>query len=261
MSDVSNSSAFARGFIWVFTMARSVFGAMFVVVYTVVMSLPVMLMGALGWHPVATVFMRGWAVLLLAIFGIRAEIEGSEHLPVAGGGIITFNHQSHFDIPILMVSGIRFSHLIRFGAKIELFSIPFFGVAMRAVGCLPIVRENRAEVMRIYKDAEWRFKQNFLFCLAPEGTRQNEPRLGRFKKGPFIFAINAQVPIIPAVIKGTHAVMPKHSLRVNVGRLSRTLHLRYLAPVSTAGLNIHDVDQLVEKVREAMVNAYAELPN
>src|SRR5690606_17085370 len=106
---------------------------------------------------------------------------------------------------------------IRFGAKIELFKIPFFGRAMRAVGTLPIARENRAGVFKIYKEAERQFSRDVIFVLAPEGTRQKEPRIGRFKKGPFIFAINARVPIIPAVLRGAHEVLPKKSLLVNVG--------------------------------------------
>ena len=239
------------------TRLRSLLGIAFVVPFTAVLSTVTILSSFLGVQRIPTEIMRFWARWTLFVFGIKVQISGEENLPEAGGGIVTFNHQSHFDIPVLMRSTRKH---IRFGAKIELFKIPFFGPAMRSVGTLPIARDNRAEVMRIYKDAEARFKNNTLFVLAPEGTRQVEPQIGKFKKGPFNFALNAGVPIIPVVIKGAHAVLPKKSLTVNVGRLSRTIYVRYLPPIVTKGLGPEALETVLEKARAAMTESYANLP-
>lgn len=237
-----------------FTRARSVFGIAFLIPYTFVCSIGVIFVSFLGLHDLASTLTRGWAGVVLWMFGIRVDIRGEENLPETGGGIVLFNHQSLFDIPVLMVSSEK---NIRFGAKIELFKIPFFGAAMRACGTLPIARENRSEVMRIYKDAEVKFRDNWIFILAPEGTRQKEPMIGRFKKGPFIFAINAQVPLIPVVIKGAHPVLPKKSLAVNVGRMTSVITAEFLPPVSTKGESTSDIDGLVERVRQSVVEKYA----
>lgn len=233
---------------------RSILGTLFNVPFTIGYSLIVIIAGLLNLQNFATQLMRVWAGIVMSIYGIKVEHSGNQYLPDQNGGIIVFNHQSHFDIPAIMISTQR---NIRFGAKIELFKIPFFGKAMRRVGTLPIARDNRNEVLKIYREAEARLKENTLFVLAPEGTRQKEPVLGRFKKGPFLFAINAQVPIIPCVIRGAHAVLPKSSWGINLGALSRRIEIEYLPPFSTDGLTASDVASLVEKTREKMAAAYA----
>jgi 1-acyl-sn-glycerol-3-phosphate acyltransferase len=242
------------------THLRSFFGILFAIPYTIFWSLIVIGIGALGYDRAATALIPRWSRILLAIFGIRVHCRGEDHLPAKGGGIVVFNHQSLFDIPVLMSTT---GKNIRFGAKIELFKIPFFGAAMRAGGTLPIARDNRSEVMKLYKESEARFARDILFVLAPEGTRQVEPEIGRFKKGPFIFALNGGVPVIPAVIKGAHHVLPKKSLGVNLGKWIRDTQVEYLAPVQPAKVTppaeTREADALMNQVRALMVESYARL--
>lgn len=240
-----------------FTRVRSAFGILIGSLFTLFCSLLVIMASLLGQHRLATELIHFWASFCLKLFGIGVAARGEENLPSEGGGIIVFNHQSLFDIPVIICSTRK---NIRFGAKIELFRIPLFGAAMRACGTLPIARENRNKVFKIYKEAEARFQMNTLFVLAPEGTRQKEPLIGRFKKGPFFFAMNAGVPIIPVVLKGTHAVLPKKSVTVNIGRAYREIQVEYLPPVSTKGTTPENLEELVGRVRDAMVEAYARLP-
>ncbi|MES2964122.1 MAG: lysophospholipid acyltransferase family protein [Bdellovibrionota bacterium] len=240
-----------------FTHVRSLLGIVFIVPYTAVCACFVVLTGSLGLDKLATRLVKGWGDVLLFIFGIKIVAEGEGNLPARGGAIIVFNHQSHFDIPAICTMTTK---NIRFGAKIELFKIPMFGAAMRAVGTLPIARENRTDVFRVYKEAEARFAKDFIFVLAPEGTRQSEPKLGRFKKGPFLFARNAGVPIVPVVIKGAHAVLPKKSLGINIGRWSRTVYVKVLPPVDSKPFEAANLEPFVEAVRVKMVEAYDKLP-
>lgn len=245
-----------RVFVYLVTYLRALLGIVVLTLYTALCSIVCIVVAFLGQRDLCTTIIGHWASVVLGAFGIRSEIKGEVNLPEKGGGIIVFNHQSLFDIPILMTSTKKH---IRFGAKIELFRIPFFGRAMRAVGTLPIARENRSEVLKIYKEAAVQFHHDTIFCLAPEGTRQKEPQIGRFKKGPFIFAINAGVPIIPVVIRGAHEVLPKKSLLVNVGRWSRTIYVEFLPPVPTAGLSPEkNLETLVDQVRSSMELAYLE---
>ncbi len=242
----------------VFTQVRSVVGILFTIPFTALWSVIVACIGIMGFSELATAMMRTWGRTLLFVFGIRLKIIGEELLPSKGGGIVVFNHQSLFDIPILMASTCK---PIRFGAKIELFRIPLFSAAMRGVGTLPIVRTNHNEVLRVYKEAQKRFAMNTLFVLAPEGTRQSKAEIGRFKNGPFYFAVNAGVPIIPAVIKGAFPVLPKQSLNINIGRWSRTIHLQYLAMIVTKGVPPEEkLSAINESVRTRMVDCYANLP-
>src|SRR5262249_3071730 len=142
-----------------------------------------------------------WAKPLLWVSGVKLEIRGRENVAQGGKGfLILFNHSSNYDIPVLFC----FPRSFRFGAKVELFKIPFFGRAMKMCGVLPIDRGNREKVMQVYENAISRVEKGECFALAPEGTRQNQPRIGSFKRGPFEFALNAKMDVVPVVIAGTY---------------------------------------------------------
>lgn len=195
-----------------------------------------------------------WASCLLALAGVRVKVEGLENLP-SGGAIFLFNHTSHFDIPVVHKA---IPKTLRFGAKIELFKIPFFGPAMKSFGVLPIVRHKRDEVLKVYQESIEKVKSGFSYILAPEGTRQSGEELGPFKAGPFIFAIEGQIDLVPILLIDVHAVMPKGRLLPNTDRWSRTVKVVILKPVSTQGYTLETRGELQEKVRQIMVQAYNE---
>ena len=259
-----------------YTLVRGLFGMLLVPILTIYTSLIVIYHGMFKRDDRITFHMWLWSRLVLTYFGVRVLAEGFENIPKKGGGILVFNHQSHFDIPAITGSSRR---LIRYGAKIELFKIPFFGPAIRVAGCLPIARDNRKEVFRIYEEAAKKFEQGICYALAPEGTRQPTPEIANFKKGPFIFAVNAGVPVIPVVVEGADRVMPKGSLIPNLGRLHRTVRVRVLPPVyarpelaqalepdanatpvsSSASAASPVVMDILNRTREIMLGAYADL--
>ncbi|MFM6927243.1 MAG: lysophospholipid acyltransferase family protein [Bdellovibrio sp.] len=189
-----------------------------------------------------------WTRPLCWVFGVKVVVKGLENRP-KGGYIYVFNHTSFFDI--FAMSGWLGS--FRFGAKIELFKIPIFGMAMRRAGILPIARHRREEVFKVYKAAEERVARGERFALAPEGTRQKTEQLGSFKSGPFVLAINAKAPIVPVVIKGAAAIMPKGHWIPNWGVWSRTITLEVLPAVDVTEYTIENRPQLQERVRNMML--------
>lgn len=231
------------------TYVRAAFGLVFNILSTLFFSAIVFTLGFLGRQRAATAAIHLWSWVSLSSFGIRLVVEGEENIPRTGGGIIVFNHQSHLDIPALTLAT---KQQLRFGAKIELFSIPVFGAAMNSIGTLKIARDNRNEVLRIYREASARFEQGILFVLAPEGTRQREPRIGRFKKGPFVFALHAGVPIVPAVIKGAFEVLPPSTVMINLGKWRRTIRVKFLEPIDSKQYSTETLDKFVEETRSRM---------
>jgi 1-acyl-sn-glycerol-3-phosphate acyltransferase len=188
-----------------------------------------------------------WSRPILWLSGVRLVIRGREHLDMGGKGfLILFNHSSNYDIPVLFC----FPRSFRYGAKVELFKIPFFGRAMKVCGVLPIDRGNREKVMQVYENAIARVEKGESFALAPEGTRQHQPRIGSFKRGPFEFALNARMDIVPAVLAGVYEVLPKRAVFVNMGRWRRTVIMEILPRVPTQGLDPSKLDELVQKVRK-----------
>ena len=194
-----------------------------------------------------------WARPILWMAGVKLEIRGGENvLPGGKGFLILFNHSSNFDIPVLFM----FPRSFRFGAKVELFKIPFFGKAMAMCGVLPIDRGNRNKVMRVYDSAIARVEKGECFALAPEGTRQNEPRIGTFKRGPFDFALNAKADLVPVVLAGVYEVLPKKTVWVNMGRWKRKVIMEILPKVPTQNLTLETMDPVVQKVRADMESTF-----
>jgi 1-acyl-sn-glycerol-3-phosphate acyltransferase len=207
---------------------------------------------AIDW---AIIYM--WSLPLVWAGGARVEVRGSDTVSDSKKGfLILFNHSSLIDIPVLYA---YFPRSFRFGAKIELFKIPFFGKAMELCGVLPIDRRNRNKVMKVYENAVARVENGEAFALAPEGTRQKMAELGKFKRGPFEFAINAQMDIVPVVLAGAYDTLPKDALLLGAGRWRHKIIMQILPRVSTAGATIEKVEEFVEKVRNQMDPVFRQL--
>ncbi len=187
-----------------------------------------------------------WSSAVLWVVGIKIRIHGMEN---ANGGprIFASNHVSWFDVPSLASTLPR----NRFVAKSELFKVPIFGRAMRAAGMIEIQRDNRKAAFGAYDVAAERIRGGKSVVVFPEGTRGYAYPLRPFKKGPFVLAIAAGVPIVPIILHGTIEVMPKGSLWVHSG----TIDIHLLEPIPTTGVDYDHRDTLMKTVRARMAEA------
>ena len=195
---------------------------------------------------------EAWGKLAFFLFNVELKVYGQENMPQKQGAVVLFNHSSFMDI-FTICKGL---YNIRFGAKIELFKIPVLGACMRRFGTLPIARGNREEVFRVYEEAKVRFARGERFCLSPEGGRFHAEQLLPFKAGPFVFAINSQVPLIPVVIKGAYDVWPKGKILANSDRWKRTIEIHILPMVPTVGFTTETRGPLQEKIYKMMNDVY-----
>ena len=197
-----------------------------------------------------------WSHGLLILAGVKVVLEGEENVPAKDGFLYLFTHSSHFDIPVLFTHSPRD---FRFGGKAELFSIPRFGKALELTGTLPIARGDRSQVIEVYKKAEERVKNGEAFALAPEGGRRKGSEISSFKSGPFIFAANCKMPLVPVVIYGVDKVLTKGSYLINYGQWHTQVKVRFLPAIPTEGLSIEQVKALKDKVREDVVANYKQM--
>jgi 1-acyl-sn-glycerol-3-phosphate acyltransferase len=165
--------------------------------------------------------------------------------------IFASNHVSWFDVPSLAKVLPRY----KFVAKAELFKVPIFGPAMRSVGMIEIQRENRKAAFGAYDVAAERIRAGNSVVVFPEGTRGYAYPLRPFKKGPFVLAIAAGVPIIPIILHGTIEIMPKGSLWAHPG----TIDVHLLEPVKTSSVDYDHREALMQTVRKRMADAMREL--
>ena len=126
---------------------------------------------------------------------------------------------------------------------------------MRAVGMVPIERQNRKAAFGAYDEAARRIRDGNSVVVFPEGTRGEEYPLRPFKKGPFVLAISAGAPVVPVLVHGTREVMSRHSLMVRPGRVD--VHL--LEPVEVQGYGYEDRDALANAVRSRIADALESL--
>ena len=152
------------------------------------------------------------------------------------------NHQSWFDIFQLAAA---LPGSLRFVAKKELERIPLLGRAMRRAGHVFIDRQNRQAAFGTYDEAAEGIRAGISAVVFPEGTRSRTGELLPFKKGPFVLAIAARVPLVPAYSAGTFTLMPKGSIRLR----PHPVALLFGKPIDTTGMTYEDRDRLSVQVR------------
>src|SRR5687768_1603434 len=182
------------------------------------------------------------AKLALALAGIRYRVSGGENVPNTAV-VFCSNHESNVDPPVLFQALHPQLHVLY---KAELHKFPIMGTVFDVGGFVPIDRSDRDKaVASIAKGAE-SLRAGNSFLIFPEGTRSRTGHLLPFKKGGFIMAIQAQVPIVPVAVQGGRAAMRKGSAVVRPVRVS----VRIGAPIPTAGLTLDDRDALIDTVRQ-----------
>jgi 1-acyl-sn-glycerol-3-phosphate acyltransferase len=175
---------------------------------------------AYSWHA------RLWARLALALNRVKVTISGAEYLP-DGATIFMSNHQSSFDILVLLAAMPRQLHWI---AKKELFEIPVFGPSMRRGGYIPLDRGDGRKALQSMDAAADTIRKGKCVVLFPEGTRTTDGNLLPFKRGGFILARKAAVPVVPVTINGSGRVNPANQIRLYAGNIYITIHPPVVVP-------------------------------
>ncbi|HUX34545.1 MAG TPA: lysophospholipid acyltransferase family protein [Gemmatimonadaceae bacterium] len=195
--------------------------------------------------------MHTWARAACRAAGVRIEVHDQAGMATREGAVYIANHVSWFDVLALAATLPRYS----FVAKSELRRIPVFGPAAAAAGIVFLERENRKRAFESYKEAAAHVRGGRSVVVYPEGTRGQYYPLRPFKKGPFVLAIAAGAEVVPTVIYGAREVMKRGSFRVRPG----VIHLHFLEPIPTAGLDYDDRGPLMTRVWTRMDDTLHEL--
>ena len=79
-------------------------------------------------------------------------------------------------------------------------------------------------------EAATTIRQGKSVVLFPEGTRTPDGNLLPFKRGGFILARKADVPVIPVTINGSGKINPASQIRLYSGNIHITLHPPVVVP-------------------------------
>lgn len=188
-----------------------------------------------------------WGRVSLFLAGARVEVAGLEKIPAGVPVIFMGNHQSNFDILSLYAGLPRHFSWI---AKEELFRIPLFGYAMKRAGYLPLDRSDGRRALKTMTSAAEKIRGGVSVVIFPEGTRTMDGKLLPFKRGGFLLAAKAGVPVVPFTINGSARVNPAKRLEIHPG----TITIRFGDPMPTGGATGKKRDDLIDRVREAIEN-------
>ena len=189
-----------------------------------------------------------WIALTFA--GIRYRVAGRENVPDAAV-VFCSNHESNVDPPLLVRALHPQLHVLY---KAELHKFPLMGTLFDIGGFVPIDRGDRDKALASIARGAAALRSGLSFLIFPEGTRSRTGDLLPFKKGGFIMALEAQVPIVPVAIQGGRAAMRKGSAWVHPVKVS----VRIGKPIPTAGLTLDDRDELIARVRTAVAELRAQ---
>jgi 1-acyl-sn-glycerol-3-phosphate acyltransferase len=153
----------------------------------------------------------------LVRFLYRLRWRGREHLPSSGGFVLAANHTSNFDpwplgIPLFP------RRYLRFMAKSELYWWPLKYI-LNACGAFPVHRgEGDTEAI---ETAVRLCQEGQIVVMFPEGTRRKKglrkKHEARPRTGAARIALEANVPLVPAAIRGTDRLARLGPLRVAYG--------------------------------------------
>jgi 1-acyl-sn-glycerol-3-phosphate acyltransferase len=177
----------------------------------------------------------------------RIHISGVENLHPNQVYVVVSNHQSLADIPVI-------SHLkldTKWLTKAELFRLPVMGWMLRMAGDVPIDRSDRRKGARAMLQCARYLRQGCSVVFFPEGTRSPDGQVLPFNEGPFQLAIREHVPILPLVVEGSGAALPRNSW---IFGATRDVQLRILEAVSVDGWNMAQVAALRDAVRQRIVD-------
>jgi 1-acyl-sn-glycerol-3-phosphate acyltransferase len=163
-----------------------------------------------------------WRAVMRLFFRVMGSwrVEGRENVPREGKLIFAPNHLSFLDPPLI---GCALERPAWFMAKAELFRFPPLRWFFNALHAYPVQRGtgDRAAL----KHTLDLLASGRAVTIFPEGTRSTTGELGEPEVGVGMIALRSGAPVVPILISGTDAVMPRGAkwfrrgrIRVRIGR-------------------------------------------
>lgn len=181
-------------------------------------------------------------------FFYSMEEKGLEH-PYKGGAIIASNHVSFLDPEVLSTCWPQEVHFL---ARASLFKNFFFGKLISTLNTHPV--GSLGKDVKTLKLICGLLKSGKKVIMFPEGTRSKTNEFGEIKPGVSLIALTANVPIIPAYIKGSYEIWGRDRKRP---KLTGKLICSFGAPIFCNDVQDKDrkeAQQIIsERLREAIL--------
>ncbi len=138
------------------------------------------------------------------LLGLRITVRGAEHLPTTGPAVVASNHTGFLDFTFIGYAARERGRLVRFMSKLSVFESRLSGRLMRAMRHVPVDRWSGATA---YRQARRLLDEGEIVGVFPEATISRSWLVKGLKPGAAGLAISKSVPLVPAVVWGSHRVM------------------------------------------------------
>lgn len=157
-----------------------------------------------GWLSTQGVVVLRWIVSTLFWIFARLEVQGLENIPVSGGFILSPNHLSRLDAPLIytLVKSRKFTGFVADTYRHNLF----FHAIVRSIDVIWVHRG--AIGPSTLKHALKALCNGSVMCIAPEGTRSKTGTLLAGRPGAAFLAVAAGVLIVPVALDNPEQVFP-----------------------------------------------------
>lgn len=189
-----------------------------------------------------------WAKFVLKIAGAKVNVIGLENLPKDETVLFVSNHESNFDIPLLL-GAIDIPK--GFIAKKELEKWPFISAWMKSINCIFMDRDNIRKSAESIVEGINLLKSGYSMVIFPSGTRSKGKSIDQFKNGSFKLATKSKCTIVPLTINGTYKLLEENNNMVKGATIELVIH----PPIHVANLSKDELEKLPETVHSTIINA------
>jgi 1-acyl-sn-glycerol-3-phosphate acyltransferase len=163
------------------------------------------------------------------------------------------NHRANFDGPIMVHATRRNCRAV---IKKEIMRLPVLARVLRQANYVPIDRADPIQARAAVERAASLMKAGYSFFAFPEGTRSRDGRLGIFKKGVFVMAIKAGVPVVPVSILNSGAIQTPGRYGIKPASVDVIFH----EPIATDQMQLEDREKLLQATRAAIESSLVSSP-
>jgi 1-acyl-sn-glycerol-3-phosphate acyltransferase len=146
------------------------------------------------------------AKLAFRLLDLRITVEGAEHVPSVGGGVLASNHVSYLDFIFCGLGAHPSKRLVRFMAKQSVFAHRISGPLMRGMRHIPVDRDAG---LASYEQAVDALRRGEVVGVFPEATISRSFTVKELKSGAARMAAAAGAPLIPMAVWGTQRLWTK----------------------------------------------------
>jgi uncharacterized protein len=195
-----------------------------------------------------------WCVKLSAygLINIRKRTINETNENFSKPAIIVSNHQSHIDLPLLLMQSPKMIVL----TNKWVWNNPLYALVIRYLGFYSVTNGYEPLIEKLRKKTE----EGYSILVFPEGTRSADSNIKRFHKGAFLLAEKLNLDILPVIIHGAGDCMTKGENHLRSGSITIKILPRIKTDDKSFGADYHErTKALLRFYREEFSKLKSEL--